>query len=189
MKILKNVLLVLLVAIAGVLALAATRPDHYRIERGAKIAAAPAVVFAQVDDFHRWGAWSPWEKLDPAMKREIAGAPAGTGATYHWVGNDQVGEGRMTITDSRAPQSVAIRLEFIEPWTATNTTQFDFAPSSAGTNVTWTMTGHNNFMAKAFGLFMDMEKMVGPDFEKGLVNLDTATAAAAREAPATTPVS
>jgi hypothetical protein len=186
---LKTTLVVLVVLLAALAIFIATRPSEFRISRSRTIAAPPDVAHAYVNDFHKWPAWSPWEKLDPAMKREIAGAPAGTGATYHWVGNDQVGEGRMTITDSRAPQSVAIRLEFIEPWTATNTTQFDFAPSSAGTNVTWTMTGHNNFMAKAFGLFMDMEKMVGPDFEKGLVNLDTATAAAAREAPATTPVS
>jgi hypothetical protein len=186
---LKTTLVVLVVLLAALAIFIATRPSEFRISRSRTIAAPPDVAHAYVNDFHKWPAWSPWEKLDPAMKREIAGAPAGTGATYHWVGNDQVGEGRMTITDSRAPQSVAIRLEFIEPWTATNTTQFDFAPSSAGTNVTWTMTGHNNFMATAFGLFMDMEKMVGPDFEKGLVNLDTATAAAAREAPVTTPVS
>ena len=155
----------------------ATRPADFRIVRSRTVAAPPEVVHAYVNDFHKWPEWSPWEKLDPAMKREFSGAPAGHRARpTHWSGNDDVGEGRMTITDSRAAQSVTIRLEFLKPFAATNTTQFDFAPSGSGTNVTWAMTGHNNFMAKAFSAFMDMDKMVGADFEKGLAGLDTATA-------------
>ena len=174
-----NIVVVLIVVLAALAGFIATRPGAFRISRSRTVAAPPQVVHPYVNDFHKWPEWSPWEKLDPDLKREFSGPPSGPGATYYWVGNDKVGEGRMTITDSRPPQSVTLRLEFIRPWTATNTTEFDFAPSGAGTNVTWTMTGHRNFMAKAFGLFMDMEKMVGPDFEKGLANLDAATAAAA----------
>jgi len=173
MKILKNVLLVLLVAIAGVLALAATRPDHYRIERGAKIAAAPAVVFAQVDDFHRWDAWSPWEKIDPAMKRTFAGPESGKDASYSWAGNDKAGEGRMTIVEHQPDARIGIRLEFIKPWTETCQAAFTFAPESEGTNVTWTMDGTHTYVSKVFCVFMDMDKMIGTDFEKGLGQLKT----------------
>jgi Polyketide cyclase / dehydrase and lipid transport len=175
---LTNIALALLVVVVALLAFVATRPAEFRLVRSRTLAAAPELVHTFVNDFHKWPAWSPWEKLDPTMKREISGAPSGTGAIYYWSGNNKAGEGRMTITDSRAPKSVTIRLEFIKPWTATNTTQFDFAPRGSGTEVTWAMSGRNNFMAKAFSLFMNMEKMVGPDFEKGLAGLDAATAAA-----------
>lgn len=171
MKILLGVVLLL-----GVLAaFIAMRPSHFTISRSRTVAAPPAIVHGYVNDFHKWPTWSPWEKRDPAMTREHTGAPAGTGASYAWKGNSDVGEGRMTITDSRPPQSVTIRLEFVAPFPATNTTQFDFAPAGSGTNVTWTMSGEQNFVGKAFALFMDMEKLVGPDFEQGLANLDTAT--------------
>jgi hypothetical protein len=167
----------LVVIVAAFLGFVATRPADFRIVRSRTLAAPPDVVHAHINDLHRWSGWSPWEKLDPAMKREFSGPDSGPGASYHWVGNKQVGEGRMTITDSRPPQSVTIRLEFIAPWTATNTTQFDLAPSGTGTQVTWTMTGSNNFMAKVFCVFMNMDKMVGGDFEKGLAGLDAITAA------------
>jgi hypothetical protein len=173
---LKKIALALVLILVGLAVFVATRPAEFRIVRSRTVAAPPDVVHAYVNDLHKWPEWSPWEKLDPAMKREYSGAPAGPGAAYHWSGNDDVGEGRMTITDSRPPQSVTIRLEFLKPFAATNTTQFDFAPSGSGTNVTWAMTGHNNFMAKAFSAFMDMDEMVGADFEKGLAGLDTATA-------------
>lgn len=166
-------LVLILVVLAGYVA---TRPADFRIVRSRTVAAPPEVVHAYVNDFHKWPEWSPWEKLDPAMKRDFSGAPAGTGAAYHWSGNSDVGEGQMTITDSRPAQSVTIRLEFLKPFAATSTSQFDFTPSGSGTNVTWAMNGHNNFMAKAFSAFMDMDKMVGADFEKGLAGLDTATA-------------
>lgn len=177
---LKKVALALAVILAVLAVVVATRPAEFRLSRSRTIQAPPDVAHSYVSDFHRWQAWSPWEKLDPAMKRDHSGAPSGTGAVYHWAGNRDVGEGRMTITDSQPPRSVTIRLEFLEPFATTNITQFDFAPSGAGTHVTWTMTGRNNFMAKAFSLVMDMEKMVGPDFEKGLANLDAATASASK---------
>lgn len=166
------------VVLAALLGFAATRPSAFRIERSRTLQALPAVVHAYVNDFHKWPEWSPWEKLDPSMKKDWSGAPAGIGASYHWIGNSKAGEGRMTITDSRAPQSVTMRLEFIKPWRATNTAQFDLAPSGSGTHVVWAMTGEYGFAAKAFGLFMNMDKLVGRDFEQGLANLDAVTAKA-----------
>jgi hypothetical protein len=186
---LKKVPVALVLILAALAGFIATRPSEFRITRSRTVAAPPDVVHAYVSDFTKWPEWSPWEKLDPGMRRELSGAPAGTGAEYHWSGNKEVGEGRMTITDSRPTQNVTIRLEFLKPWAATNTTQFDFAPSGTGTNVTWTMSGRKNFAAKAFCLFMDMDKMVGGDFERGLASLETATTTARRAAAGTTPAS
>jgi hypothetical protein len=186
---LTKIAVVLAVLLVAVVVFVATRPAEFRVLRSRKLAASPDVVYAHVNDFHKWAAWSPWDKLDPAMTREISGAPSGPGATYHWLGNKKVGEGRMTVTDSQPPSSVTIRLEFISPWKATNTTRFELAPSGSGTNVTWTMSGRNNFVAKAVCIFMDMDKLVGSDFEKGLAGLDAASAATAHPSAAGTPVS
>ncbi|WP_224364386.1 SRPBCC family protein [Hyalangium versicolor] len=163
-------LVAVLVVLAGVIA---TRPAEFTVQRSATIQAAPEFAFAQVNDFHNWGAWSPWDKLDPDMKRTFDGA-SGPGAIYSWTGNDQVGEGRMTIEDSKASEFVRIKLEFIKPFPATSTTTFTFTPASEGTQVTWKMEGHNDFMGKAFSMFMNMDKMVGGDFEKGLASMKTA---------------
>jgi hypothetical protein len=183
----KKIVLALVLLLGLFAAYVATRPAELRVARSRTMKAPPDVVHAHLSDFHRWSEWSPWEKLDPTMKREVSGPPSGPGAQYFWSGNDQVGEGRMTITDSKPPESVTIRLEFVKPWAATNTTVFDLAPSGAGTNVTWSMTGHNNFMAKAVGVFMDMDALIGADFEKGLANLDAATAARAEAEKAPAP--
>lgn len=148
-----------------------TRPAAFHIERSANIAAPPARVFAHVNDFHKWSAWSPWEKLDPAMKKSYEGAPSGVGAIYAWTGNNKVGQGRMTIEKSVEPTEVQVKLEFIKPFAATNTATFTFAPAAGGTRATWAMDGRNNFMAKAASLFMDMDKLVGGDFERGLAAL------------------
>ena len=163
------------------LGVVAMQPADFRIERSAAIAAPPADVFAQVNDFHNWTAWSPWEKLDPALKKTYSGAAAGGGAVYEWAGNDQVGTGRMTLTDSQPSNLIRIKLEFIKPFEATNTTEFLLTPDGGGTKVTWSMTGNNNFMAKAAGLFMNMEKMVGGDFEKGLAQMKTVAEAAVKK--------
>lgn len=173
---LKKIAIAVVLILVALAAYVATRPADFRVVRTRTVAAPPEVVHGYVNDFRKWPEWSPWEKLDPAMKREFSGPPAGTGAAYHWSGNGDVGEGHMTITDSRPAQGVTIRLEFLKPFAATSTTQFDFAPSGSGTQVTWAMNGHNNFVAKAFSAFMDMDKMVGGDFEKGLAGLETATA-------------
>jgi hypothetical protein len=151
----------------------ATRPSTFHIERAITIAAPPESAFVQVNDFHEWAAWSPWEKKDPGMKRTYEGPQSGTGAVYAWTGNHEVGEGRMTIEKSDKPAKVAIKLEFFKPFAATNAATFTFAPVPEGTKVTWAMDGQNNFMAKAVHLFMDMDKMVGGDFERGLVALKT----------------
>jgi hypothetical protein len=149
----------------------ATRPSHFHVERSQAIPAPPAAVFSLIDDFHRWPEWSPWEKLDPAMKREYSGPASGVGASYEWTGNEDVGRGSMRITESQAPSRVAIALEFKEPWQATNTTLFSIAPAPSGATVTWGMDGESNFVFKAMSLFMDMDSMVGKDFEEGLSNL------------------
>jgi hypothetical protein len=186
MKIVRIILLVVLLAVVAVLGLAATKPDHYHVERSASMTAPPAAVFAQVNDFHKWEAWSPWEKIDPAMKRTFSGGETGNGAVYSWVGNDKVGEGRMTIVESEPVTRVGIRLEFIKPWTETCQVGFALAPEGAGTRVTWDMNGHYNYAAKIMCVFMDMDKMIGTDFEKGLTQLKTVTESAAAAEPATT---
>lgn len=165
-------ILIALVAIVILfLALVASRPCEFRVARSAAIAAPASDVFAQVNDFHNWDGWSPWAKIDPAMKQTFEGAPAGTGAIYTWEGKKKVGKGRMTITDSRPNDLVRIYLEFFKPFKATNATEFTFVPEGNQTLVTWTMTGKNNFMLKAMGLFMSMDKMIGGDFEKGLAQM------------------
>ena len=173
MKIVRIVLLVLLIAVGGVLAMAATKPTHYHIERSATISAAPAAVFAHVNDFHAWEAWSPWEKIDPAMKRTFEGPPNGKDATYAWVGNDKVGEGKMTIIESQPDARVGIRLEFIKPFAETCQADFALASEGEGTKVTWGMDGNHNYVSKIMCVFMDMDKMIGTDFEKGLGQLKT----------------
>ena len=168
---LKKIAIGLVVVIVLFVGVVATRPSTFHVERSAKIAAPPAAVFSLINDFHRWPSWSPWEKLDPNMKREYSGAPAGVGAAYDWSGNDDVGVGSMRITDSQAPTKVAIALEFKQPWQASNQTLFSVAPDAAGSTITWGMDGQSNFMFKAISLFMDMDQMVGKDFEAGLANL------------------
>jgi hypothetical protein len=158
----------ILVALCGVIA---TRPDTYTVQRTATLKASPDVAFALVNDFRHWGEWSPWDKLDPNQKRTFEGAELGTGARYGWSGNDQVGEGRMTIEESKANELVRIKLEFLKPWASTNATSFLFSPAADGVSVTWKMEGHNDFMGKAMSLFVDMDTMIGKDFDAGLANM------------------
>ena len=168
----KTVLIILAGLLAGLLILIAMQPADFRVVRSSTMAAPPEKVFAVVNDFHQWERWSPWAKIDPGMKTTFEGPPAGPGAVYSWAGNDKVGEGKMTITDSQPGQRVAIKLDFIKPFASTNQTEFAFQGDGGKTNVVWTMTGTNNFLSKAFSLFMGgMDKMVGPDFEKGLAQM------------------
>jgi hypothetical protein len=159
--------------IAVFLIVVALQPSDFKVERSATMRAPAPAAFAQVNDFQNWRAWSPWEKVDPALKREYQGPKAGPGAVYAWQGNGDVGEGRMTITDSRPGELVRIKLEFVKPFAAVNDTVFTFKPSGEGTAVTWTMTGRNNFLSKAICVFMDMDKMVGGMFEQGLTQMKT----------------
>jgi hypothetical protein len=148
----------------------ATRPGPFHIERSVVMAAPPASAFAQVNDFHAWAAWSPYEKLDAQLTKTYGGAPSGAGATYAWSG-DKAGQGTMTLQASEPPSRIVIKLEFTRPMTATNTATFTFAKVAEGTKVTWAMEGVNGFAGKAFSLFVDMDTMIGKDFEAGLVNM------------------
>jgi hypothetical protein len=177
-KILLGLVVGLVVLVVVFVCIVALQPAHYRVERSATINAPAAVVFAQVNDFHKWNAWSPWAKLDPAMKQSFEGPQAGNGAIYTWAGNKDVGEGRMTITESHPSDLIKIKLEFIKPFAATNATDFTFKPQGNQTAVTWTMNGDNNFVGKAFSLFMNMDKMIGGDFEKGLAQMKSVAEAA-----------
>jgi carbon monoxide dehydrogenase subunit G len=166
-----TIAIVLVAIVAALLVFAATRPDTFRVERSATIAAPAARIFPHLDDFHRWGAWSPWEKLDPALKRTFSGAESGAGAVYAWEGNSKVGQGRMEILESDAPSRLRIQLDFIKPFEAHNTTVFALAPEGDATRVTWVMDGRHNLVSKLMGVFMNMDRMVGNDFERGLANL------------------
>jgi hypothetical protein len=166
--------LAILVLVVAVVVGVGSRPDHFRIERSARVDAPSDVVFALINDLHEWTKWSPWEKLDPAMKKTYEGPKAGRGASYAWKGNSKAGEGRMTITESRPNEAVALDLVFLKPFPATNVTTFVLAPSEAGTNVTWSMEGRNRFMGKAMALFIDMDKLIGKDFERGLAGMNAA---------------
>jgi uncharacterized protein YndB with AHSA1/START domain len=185
----KKLLFAVVAAIVVFALFVATRPAAYRVSRSTTIAAPPQIVYAQVADFHRWDAWSPWAKLDPSMKTTFAGPVAAAGSSYAWTGNDKVGEGRMTIVEAKPGERVGIRLEFIKPFAATSSTEFAFVPTGGATQTTWTMQGRNNFAGKLFSVFTDMDKMIGKDFEKGLAQLKTVAENEARTsgAPATAP--
>lgn len=171
---LQKILIGVAVVIGLFVVVVATRPATFHVERSINVSAPAESAYAQVNDFHAWPNWSPWEKMDPGMKKTFSGAPAGQGSVYSWAGNDKVGEGRMTIERSDKPSLVSIKLEFLKPFAATNTATFTFAPIAEGTKVTWAMDGNNNFMSKAFQMFMDMDKMIGKDFERGLESLKVA---------------
>ena len=160
-----------MVIVAVFLGVVAIQPSDFRVARTATIAAPAPAVFAQVNDFHNWKEWSPWAKLDPAAKSTFEGPSAGTGAIFRWAGNEQIGEGSMTITDSRPSDLIRIRLDFLKPFQATNTAEFTFKPEDNQTVVTWSMSGRNCLVAKACCLFMNMDKMVGGEFEKGLAQM------------------
>ncbi len=166
-----KILKVLAIVIVVFVVVVATRPAEFRITRSATLPASPAAVFVQVNDFHNWQAWSPWARLDPSAKNSFAGPSAGEGAIFSWVGNNQVGEGRMTIIESRPAELIRIKLEFFKPFAATNTAEFTFNPSGKQTTVTWSMSGKNGFVGKAMSLIMNCDKMVGGQFEQGLANL------------------
>src|SRR4051794_35771156 len=165
---LKKALIAIAAIVVVFVGVVASRPPEFRVTRSITIDAPPSAVFPRVNNFHNWEDWSPWAKLDPAARSTFEGPAAGTGAVFHGAGNEKVGEGGMTTTESRPDELIRIRLEFLKPFAATNTATFTFKPEGDGTAVTWTMEGKNGFLCKAFGLFVDMDKMIGGDFEKGL---------------------
>jgi len=180
----KKIVQIILALLAVLLIVISTRPAKYHVERSATILAPAALIQSHIEDFHLWDAWSPWAKIDPAMKTEFSGAPSGLGAVYFWTGNDKVGEGRMTVTESVPASKVGMKLEFLKPFKSTNAATFILTPEGEGTKVLWTMDGNNDFMGKAMSLFMNMDKMIGADFEKGLGTLKQVTETAAAGAPA-----
>lgn len=171
---LKIIGIIAAVLIAGVLVLAAMKPDTFRVERSASIKAPPEKVFPLINDFKQWGAWSPWEKKDPAMKRTLGPATSGKGARYAWDGNKDVGQGSMEIVESLPPRKVALRLDFVKPFEAHNTVEFRLEREGGATNVQWAMQGPTPYFAKIIHLFVDMDRMVGSDFEAGLAAMKAA---------------
>jgi hypothetical protein len=167
----KKILIAVAVIIVVFLVIVALQPAEFRVTRSANVAAPQAAVFDQVNDLHKFEKWNPWGKIDPAMKVSYEGAATGVGSVYKWVGNNEVGEGKMTITESRPSDLVRIKLEFLKPFASTADTEFTFKPEGNQTAVTWSMAGKNNFMAKAMCLFTSMDKMIGSQFEKGLADM------------------
>lgn len=168
---LKKILIGIAVVIIVFLVVVAMQPSTFNVTRSLTIGAPPDAVFPHVNELKKWEMWNPWGKIDPNMKLTYDGPPSGVGASYAWVGNNEVGEGKMTVTGSRTNESVQFKLEFFKPMAGVSEAEFTFKPQGNQTVVTWTMSGKNNFIAKAFCLFMNMDKMVGGNFEKGLADL------------------
>jgi len=168
---LKKILGVVVALVAVLLVAIAMQPSEFSVERSETYDAPPAEVFAQINDFHLWQAWSPWAKMDPNAKNTYEGPSSGTGAIFRWAGDANVGEGNMTITESKPNELIVIRLEFIKPMAGVNTTEFTLTPAADKTVLKWKMYGPQNFVGKAFHLFMDMDKMVGTSFEQGLASI------------------
>lgn len=166
--------IIIAVLVAGVLIVAATKPDTFSVQRSASIKAPPEKVFGLINDFKRWDAWSPWEKKDPAMKRTWGAVTSGKGARYGWEGNGEVGKGSMEIAESIPPSRVALKLDFEKPFEAHNRVEFTLEPKDGATNVTWTMQGPAPFISKLIQVFCDMDGMVGKDFEAGLAGMKAA---------------
>ncbi len=167
----KKILIVLFVLIAGFAGYVAMQPSELHVERSTTIAAPPASVFANVNDLHKWDAWSPWAKLDPNAKIAFDGTTAGNGAGFTWSGNEKVGAGRMTITESKPDALVSIKVDFTKPFEGTSRSEFAFAPEGDKTKVTWSMGGPQNFLEKAMCIVFNGRKMIGNDLERGLAAL------------------
>jgi uncharacterized protein YndB with AHSA1/START domain len=174
MSVLLYILVILLLLALVLVIFAMTKPNEFAIRRSISIHAPPQLVFSLIEDFRQWPAWSPWEGLDPAMRRTLSGAASGPGAVYEWEGNKKVGAGRMEILRTEAPHRVEIGLTFLRPFRADNLTTFSLVPAGDGTNVSWEMTGINSLMFKIMGIVMNMDRMVGRDFEKGLIAMKAA---------------
>ena len=174
-EVLVIIAVILAVAIAAVLILAATKPTTLRVQRSVSINAPPERIFSLISDFHQWVTWSPYEQKDPAMKRTYSGAERGRGAVYAWDGDKNVGSGRMEILDVSAPSKIVIKLDFFKPFEGHNTAEFTMLPQGDGTHVTWLMHGPANFMSRLIQVFMNLDNMIGRDFEAGLANLKTIT--------------
>lgn len=170
----KKTLLFIAIAVAVILGYATTKPDTFSVQRHISIAAPPQKIAALINDFHQWPNWSPWEKLDPDMRRSYGGPASGQGASYAWQGDEKVGEGRMEIIEAAGTGRTVIKLDFLKPYESHNTTTFELASEGEQTRVSWTMTGPSPYVSKVMTVFVSMDRMIGKDFEKGLANLKTA---------------
>lgn len=168
---LKVIAIIVVIVIAAALVFAAMQPDNFRIQRSVTIKAPPEKVFALINDFHRWEAWSPWEKIDPAVKRSYTGAESGKGAVYTWDGNNEVGQGRMEIIESTPSSKLLLKIDFLKPFAASNMVEFALVPQADTVTITQAMYGPSPFISKLMGLFFSMEKMVGSKYEEGLATL------------------
>jgi hypothetical protein len=169
-KIFTRIAVGLLLALAALLIFASTRPDTFRVERSLIIASTPEKIVPLISNFHHWTAWSPYEKLDPAMKRTFSGDSAGVGAVYEWASNSHAGAGRMEILEA-APSLIKIKLDFLKPFEGHNTAEFLLQPEGSGTKVTWAVYGPSPLLSKVMGIFFDMDHLIGKDFESGLLSL------------------
>ncbi len=170
----KVIAIVVVVLVAAVLGVALTKPDSFNVQRTTKIKAPPEKIFPLINDFHSWNSWSPWENVDPAMKRTHSGAASGRGAVYEWDGNSKVGKGRMEITEAASPSKVTIKLDFLKPIEGHNNAEFTLEPQGDSTSVTWAMRGPSPFISKVFQVFISMDGMLGKEFETGLANMKSA---------------
>jgi uncharacterized protein YndB with AHSA1/START domain len=175
LEIVTVIAVVLAIAIAIILILAASKPNTFSVRRATTVKAPPEKIFGLINDFHQWGTWSPYEHRDPAMKRTYSGAESGKGAVYAWQGNKNVGSGRMEILDASAPSKIVIKLDFFTPFEAHNTAEFTMLPQGDATLVTWLMHGPAPLMSKVMQVFINMDNMIGKDFETGLANLKRIT--------------
>lgn len=175
LEVIAVIAVILAIAIAVVLILAATKPGRFSVRREITVQAPAEKIFPLIDDFHQWVAWSPYEHRDPALKRTYSGAESGKGAVYGWEGNNNVGSGRMEILESTTPSKIVIKLDFFKPFEGHNTAEFTMLPQGDATHVSWLMHGPAPFMNKLMQVFMNLDKMIGKDFEAGLVNLKTVT--------------
>ncbi len=171
----KIIAIVAVVVLAGVLIYAATRPDTFSVQRSLAIKAPPEKIYALIADFRKWGEWSPYEKLDPAMQRSFSGADSGQGAVYAWDSKGKAGAGRMEITQTTAPNSIVIQLDFVKPFEAHNTATFTLQGEGDATRVSWTMSGRANYFHKLLSVFLNMDQLIGKDFETGLDNIKRIT--------------
>jgi hypothetical protein len=169
----KRIAIAIVVLIAGVLLYASTRPDNYHVERSVLIKAAPEKIFAYINDFHRWDEWTPYNK-DPAMKKTYSGSASGKGARYAWEGNRDVGQGEITLADSTPPTKLVFNLHMMKPFEGRNVASFSLAAAGDATRVTWSLDDKHNLFLKTLTLFMNMDSMIGRDFETGLARLKTA---------------
>jgi hypothetical protein len=166
-----TIAIVLGVLLLGLLAFAATRPNTFQVSRSQSMQAAPERIYALIEDYHNWAQWSPYEKLDPTMKKTFSGASKGKGAIYQWAGNSKAGEGRMEIIDAATPTLVKIKLDFLRPFVGHNTSEFRLSARGGSTEVSWVMYGPQAFPFKLMSIFFSMDKVLGKDFETGLSNL------------------